>query len=166
MCKPKRTKRTNNKKTMTADEQNNFEKILMLILSIAIIMTVALMMSGCKQTEYVTVPEYHTDTLIQTNVQKDSIYLHDSIHIKEKGDTVWIERWHTRWENHLVHDTTYISRVDSVPVPYPVEVIKEVEKPLTWWQKTKMKAGLVLIVGIGLISLIGLIKLLRKFGIV
>ena len=42
-----------------------------------------------------------TDTDYITKQQRDSFYLHDSIHIKERGDTVWIERWHTRCENHL-----------------------------------------------------------------
>ena len=31
----------------------------------------AVLMGSCTTTKYVTVPEYHTDTLIQTNVQKD-----------------------------------------------------------------------------------------------
>jgi hypothetical protein len=30
---------------------------------------------------------------------------------------------------------------DSIPVPYPVEVIKEVPAELSWWQRLKMKVG-------------------------
>ena len=35
------------------------------------------------------------------------------------------------------------AKVDSVdrPVPYPVEVTKEVAKPQTWWQKSLMWTG-------------------------
>ena len=95
--------------------------------------------SGCKHTEYVTVPEYHTDTLIITKHQRDSIYVHDSTYIHDKGDTVLIEKWHTRWRDRAVHDTIYIAKTDSVPVPYPVEV--KVPRELSWWQKALQRTG-------------------------
>lgn len=38
---------------------------------------------------------------------------------------------------------------DSIPKPYPVEVIKEVEKPRSWFEK-----GLI---GVGIMAIIGLI---------
>lgn len=76
--------------------------------------------SSCTTTQYVPVVEYHTDTLIQKMTQRDSIYLHDSTIVREKGDTVLIERWHTRYRDREVHDTVYQSRIDSVSAPYPV----------------------------------------------
>ena len=103
------------------------------------------MCSSCTTTQYIPVIEHHTNTLIQTKVQKDSIYVHDSVTVSQKGDTVRIEKWHTKWVNHLEHDTTYISNTDTIPLPYPVETIKEVEKPLSWWQKTLMWLGVALI---------------------
>lgn len=104
-------------------------------------------MASCTTTKYVPIIEHHTDTLIQTKVQKDSIWLHDSIHVTEKGDTVWIERWHIKWQTHLEHDTVYKARTDSVPVPYPV--IKEVEKP-----RSKVEKGLM---GVGILSIMALV---------
>ena len=71
--------------------------------------------------------------------------MHDSVTVSQKGDTVRIEKWHTKGVNHLEHDTTYISKTDTIPLPYPVETIKEVEKPLSWWQKTLMWLGVALI---------------------
>ena len=50
-----------------------------------------------------------------------------------------IERWHTQYRDRWKTDTVYKSRVDSVPVPYPVE--KEVPAKLTWWQQTRMHVG-------------------------
>lgn len=99
------------------------------------------LLGSCTTTKYVTVPEYHTDTLIQTKIVKDSVYLKDSTHVSEKGDTVKIEHWHTEFVKKEVHDTTYISKTDTVPAPYPVEVIKEVPAELNWWQRLKMRAG-------------------------
>lgn len=115
------------------------------IISIVVTMTVGLllcaMFGSCKSVEYVPVIEHHTDTLIQTKIVKDSVYLKDSTHVSEKGDTVRIEHWRTQFVKKEVHDTVYISKTDSVPTPYPVEVIKKVPAELTMWERLKMKAG-------------------------
>lgn len=106
---------------------------------------IVMMLTGCTTARYVTVPEYHTDTLIQIKLLKDSIYLKDSTHVSEKGDTMKIEHWHTKYVKKEVHDTTYISKTDTVPKPYPVEVEVEVEKPLTWWQKFRLSMANVIL---------------------
>jgi hypothetical protein len=71
--------------------------------------------------------------------------LHDSVFIKqyERGETVFVEkeRWHTRYQDRLLMDTMYVSRMDSVPVPYPVEV--KVEKELSTWQSFRMTLGTI-----------------------
>jgi hypothetical protein len=113
---------------------------------LGIIIAMVLVLSGCKtRTVVVTVPKVRTDTLIITKSQRDSIWLHDSIHVSEKteNDTVWLEikKWHTKYIETRTRDTIYIATHDTIPHPYPVEVIKEVEKELTWWQKTKMWVG-------------------------
>ena len=99
------------------------------------------LLGSCKSVEYVPVIEHHTDTLIQTKIVKDSVYLKDSISITQKGDTIRIEKWHTKYIEKQVHDTTFVSKTDSIPQPYPVEVIKEVPAELTMWELLKMKAG-------------------------
>jgi hypothetical protein len=68
-------------------------------------------------------------------VLKDSVYIHD------KGDTILIEKWHTQYRDRWRTDTIYQSKTDSIPAPYPVEVIKEVPAELTMWQHLKMKVG-------------------------
>ena len=82
-------------------------------------------LSGCKSIQYVPVPEYHHDSIYFTKVQWDSIYVKDSVYIREytKGDTVYFEhlKWKTKFVEKLVHDTSYVSKIDSVAVPYPVE---------------------------------------------
>ena len=109
------------------------------------------MCSSCTTTKYVTVPEYHTDTLIQTKVQKDSIWLHDSTFIREKGDTVLIERWHTQYKWRELHDTTYVSKTDSIPYP---EVTKEVPAKLTWWQQTRLHLANILLMALALCAVV------------
>jgi len=100
----------------------------------------ALLFIGCKTKErVVTVEKVRTDTTYITKHQRDSVWLHDSIHVTEKGDTIRIERWHTKYVEKATHDTLYQHKTDSVPVPYPVE--KLVERELTWWQQTRIHLG-------------------------
>ena len=54
-------------------------------------------------------------------VERDSIYLHDSVLIERRGDTVFRDRWHVRTQRLSIHDTVYMSRVDSVPYTVYVE---------------------------------------------
>lgn len=100
-------------------------------------------LTGCKTVEYVpvTVVEHHTDSIYFTHVQRDSIWMHDSIRVSEKGDTVRIEKWHTKYVEKQVHDTTYVAKHDSIPVPY--EVIKEVPAKLSKTEKGLMWTGLL-----------------------
>lgn len=104
-------------------------------------MLLCALLQGCKSVEYVPVIEHRTDTVYQNTVQKDSVFVHDSTFIKEAGDTFLLEKWHTKYVLKEKHDTTYISKTDTVPAPYPVEVIKEVPAELSWWQRLKMKVG-------------------------
>lgn len=113
---------------------------------IIIAFLLCLLFSSCTTTQYVPVIEHKTDTLIQTKVQKDSIWLHDSVHVTEKDDTVRIEKWHTKYVKKQVHDTTYISKTDTVPQPYPV--VKEVPRKRTTTDWVLMIAGLIAILGV------------------
>ena len=108
-----------------------------------IIMAAALaVLTGCK-TVYVPVVEHevHHDSIYFTQVLRDSIWMHDSIRVSEKGDTVRIEKWHTKYVEKQVHDTTYVAKHDSIPVPY--EVIKEVPAKLTKVEKGLMTTGVL-----------------------
>lgn len=110
--------------------------LILLIAALAIV-------SGCKTKErVVTVEKVRTDTTYITKQQHDSIWLHDSIYMKEwlQGDTIYQlrDRWHTKYIEKLRVDTFLRLKTDSVPVPYPIEKKVKVEKPLTWWQQTRL----------------------------
>ena len=127
-------------------------QMVVFIAAVAIGMIVCSFFTSCKSVEYVPVIEHHTDTLIQTKVQHDSIYINDSTVITEKGDTVKIEKWHTKYVEKQVHDTLYIAKNDTVPQPYPV--VKKVPAELSWWQQARLHIANILlwallIVGIG-----------------
>ena len=105
------------------------------------------LLGSCTTTKYVPVIEHRTDTVRITQQQRDSIYLHDSIRVSEKGDTVRIEKWHTRYIERTSHDTIYQSKTDSIPVPY--KVTEYVER-----KRSKMEWGLI---AIGTVALLGFI---------
>ena len=120
--------------------------LVLLIMTMVGLLLCALL-QGCKSVEYVPVVSHHTDTVRVNHTERDSVWVwcHDSIVTKERSDTVTVERWHwrDRWRERAVHDTTYISKTDTVPAPYPVE--KEVPAELTWWQQTRIHLANILL---------------------
>ena len=91
------------------------------------------LLSGCTTTKYVPVTEHTTDTLVQRVVERDSIHVHDSIRVSEKGDTVTIERWHTQFRDRWHHDSVYVAKHDSIPKPYPVTEYVERKRTKFEW---------------------------------
>lgn len=123
---------------------------------------------GCKSIEYVPVVEHKTDTTYITKNHRDSIYVHDSTYIHERGDTVWIERWHTRWRDRLLLDTIYEAVHDTVPVQLPGDRPQAGDcqgsvpnGSLTWWQQTRIYIGNIAIFATIILLIILFIK--RRF---
>lgn len=102
-------------------------------------------LGSCSRKVYLPVEHtvYKTDTLRLTTQRTDSVFVHDSISYVQKGDTILIERYRDRFRYINLTDTVYRVKTYSVStqVPYPVEVVKQVPKPLAWWQKTLMWLG-------------------------
>ena len=108
-----------------------------------VILTI-LMLSACRTTtRIVEVPvevikkEYIYDTKI------DSVYIRDSVDRWQKGDTLYITKWHTKFK--------YINKVDTIvktdSIPKIVPVVKEVEvNHIYWYQKLLMWLGGITIV--------------------
>ena len=138
-----------------SDEERIAAAILRIVytcLTILVAVLLCALFSGCTTTKYVLVPEYHTDTLRQVTVRHDSVMVHDSIHVSEKGDTVLIEKWHTQYRDRWRTDTVYQSKTDSIP--YPVEVVKEVSAKLTWWQQTRLHLANIVLWLLALLAVI------------
>lgn len=91
-----------------------------------------LLVCSCRTVKYVPVETIKVDTTYINKLQRDSIYMLDSVYVKEKGDTVLIEKYKYLYRDKLVRDTLYMAKTDSIQVPYPVE------KELTWWLKIKI----------------------------
>jgi len=92
-----------------------------------------LFIGGCSPR--ILVREVVRDSLI-VRTTLDSVYLYekDSIFIKQKGDTVFFERWSIRYKDKLIEkkDTTYINKVEVKEVAVPAQ--------LNWWQRFQIRS--------------------------
>lgn len=125
-------------------------------LVVAIVLIITLLLTSCKSVEYVPVPVSHTDTIYQSKVLHDSIYQHDSITIKDKGDSVWVDRWHKIYVERYRTDTIYTYVRDSIP--YPIPEPYPVERKLTWWQQTRLHLANIALIALALLFVIRYIK--------
>ena len=75
------------------------------------------------------------DTVFAVRERTDSIYVRDSIIVKEavRGDTVFVEKtaWKTRYKTATRTDTVYVARTDSTAVTQHVQE-KEQPNRHTW----------------------------------
>ena len=147
---------------MEDKEYTRYEGCASAVAVIIALVMLAFVCFSCKtkyitQTEYKEVPVVMHDTVAKNILRIDTTIVKDSVYFAVKGDTIYKERYNTKWRIKVAHDT--INKV----VEKPVEVIhnsvktetKEVNR-IYWWQKVLML--------IGGASLIYLIVQIYKFG--
>ena len=122
-----------NKKDARMAVSGVFSIFLLILLSIVI----ELLTGGCSPRVIEHIVYQHDTTKV---VKVDSIwkYEKDSVFVKEKGDTVYKYVERIRYRDRYKVDTLVRVKVDSVVVERVKEV--KVEKPLSWWQKSKIGA--------------------------
>ena len=121
---------------------------------------VMFLFTGCKHVEYVTVPQvktehhWHTDTLERV----DSVIDHQQTIIREVDSAmmaqfgIQLKSAERAWliqNDRLQREIDRLRQVtqqadtirDSIPVPYPVEVVKEVKAAPSLFQKILMGIG-------------------------
>ena len=126
----KRQAHYDRKKEEISEVIKTIMKMLLVSLAFALL---GWLLSGCTTTKYVPVIEHTTDTLVQRVVERDSIHVHDSIRVSEKGDTVTVERWHTQYRDRWHHDSVYVAKHDTIPQPYPVTEYVERKRTTFEW---------------------------------
>lgn len=126
----------------------------MKILSLLILSLIAF---SCRSIQYVPVETVKTETEYVDRWRRDSVHVRDSVFVLVKGDTVYIDKYKTIYKDRIFRDTTYIDRIDTTRIPYPVE------KRLTRWQSVKMEAGGFALGGMAIVLLLLIIKFARKF---
>ena len=123
---------------MTTSKQKNRKSAILQARKVAyiIIATIALLilfsLTSCKPKEVIV-----SRTEYVNKVHYDSIYLikHDSIHIRERGDTVTIEKFKTVFKDRLKIQKDTILRTDTFTT-VPVKIIKTEKVQVYgffWW---------------------------------
>lgn len=103
-----------------------------------------------------------TDTLYKTNYKADTFRVHDSIYVESYmiGDTIYKTKNVYKWRDrvNVKTDTIYksILRADSIPVPVPVE------HKATWWERTQMFVGKIVVVAVVLFAISLLLWLIHR----
>lgn len=110
---------------------------------------------SCTSTKYIEVPVDRVKIEYRNSVSVDTIYRNDSTIIREKGDTVFLEKYKYVYKVKELKDTVNIT--DTITVVNTVEVTKEVNK-LYNWQIVLMTLGAFAIV----ILLYDIIKWIKK----
>ena len=90
-----------------------------------------LCLCGCR-TEYVPVELVRYDSVMIEKLMRDSVFVRDSVYLKEKGDTVYKykDRFVYVYKNRV--DTFFAEKIREIEVPVPVE------RKLTWWERVKL----------------------------
>ena len=152
------------------------------------------LLGGCKTTKPATVVVVRDS--IRTEVHTETVYVHDTIPVSLPNDSVCVATpdttsrietsvavseasihdgllWHSIWNKPAIEvpvehkETTRDSIVykeKEVPVPYPVP--EYVDKPLSWWQKTRIKLGNVMLCLLAGLVVYGGWKVYRKFHVI
>jgi hypothetical protein len=131
-------------------------EMLFRILFWAVVVTACCALFSCRSVEYVPVETIRTDSIFIKQYERDSIHTHDSVFVKSKADTIYINHWRTVYRDRVVRDTVFESRVDSV------QNVVEVEKKLTKWQQVKMNVGAGVMYAVPILIMVGLFVLYRK----
>lgn len=129
----------------------NFDLIVIFLIAIF----TAILVCSCSTVKYVPVETVKTDSVRVVDVQRDSIYVRDSVLIRTKSDTVYVTQWRTEYREALKVDTFLVQRVDSI------NTVVEVEKRLTKIQQLKMDVGTGVLWAIPI--MLALYVLYRKF---
>lgn len=90
-----------------------------------------LLLCGCR-TEYVPIESVRYDSVMIEKMMRDSVFVRDSVYLKEKGDTVfkYKDRFVYVYKNRV--DTFFAEKIREIEVPVPVE------RKLTWWERVKL----------------------------
>lgn len=134
---------------MEDKEYTRYEGCASAVAVILALVVLALVLCSCRtkyitETEYKEVPVMLHDTVAQNIWRIDTTIVKDSVYFAVKGDTVYKERYNTKWRIKIARDT--VIKVVEIPVEVfktktiTKTVVKEVNR-IYWWQKVLMLIG-------------------------
>lgn len=144
---------------MDNKEYTKYEGCASAVAVIIALVVLALVCCSCRtkyitETGYKEVPVVMHDTVQSHDTLKtiawriDTTIVKDSVYFAIKGDTIFKERYSTKWRIKMVHDTIFTASDKWVYEEMPVETKHNTDKSKTkvvhrlyWWQKVLMLIG-------------------------
>lgn len=105
------------------------------------------------------------DTVYLSNTQYDSIYIFQDKLTDRSRDTIYIKDVSVEYRYKLLRDTVYKTQVDSIPYQVTVTEIKEITRPLTWFDKASRFCFFLVIVIVFVIVAKPIIRLILKIRV-
>lgn len=134
----------------------------LLIILLALLST--LVLTGCATRRQLQVVDRIThDTLYQSNVHYDSIYVSQDKYIDRSRDTVYLRDVSVEYRYRHLRDTIYKVQHDSIPYQVTVTEVKEITRPLSLFDHLT-HFTFWLVVGALLLLIIRVIIRLKKSG--
>ena len=113
--------------------------------NLILILILGIIASCCKSTKYIEVPVDRVKIEYRNSVSIDTIYRNDSTIIREKGDTIFLEKYKYIYKVKELKDTVNIT--DTITVVNTVEVTKEVNKLYNWQVGLMVLGGAAIALG-------------------
>ena len=134
------------------------------LLIILLALLSALVLTGCVTRRQLQVVERIThDTLYQSNVHYDSIYIFQDRQLDRSRDTVYLRDVSVEYRYRHLRDTIYKVQHDSIPYQVTVTEVKEITRPLSLFDHLT-HFTFWLVVGALLLLIIRVIIRLKKSG--
>ena len=134
------------------------------LLIILLALLSALVLTGCATRRQLQVVDRIThDTLYQSNVHYDSIYIFQDRQLDRSRDTVYLRDVSVEYRYRHLRDTIYKVQHDSIPYQVTVTEVKEITRPLSLFDHLT-RFTFWLVVGALLLLIIRVIIRLKKSG--
>ena len=103
------------------------DKITRVVIAIAVAILILSMFCRCATTKYVPVTEYRDRVVVKTDsfLKTDSVYVHDSVSVYIRGDTVFTYKYHTKYKDRYIARNKSDTLIVRDSIPYKVEVGKQ-----------------------------------------
>ena len=134
------------------------------LLIILLALLSALVLTGCATRRQLQVVDRIThDTIYQSNVHYDSIYVFQDRQLDRSRDTVYLRDVSVEYRYRHLRDTIYKVQHDSIPYQVTVTEVKEITRPLSLFDHLT-HFTFWLVVGALLLLIIRVIIRLKKSG--
>ncbi|MBO4690840.1 MAG: hypothetical protein J5621_08190 [Paludibacteraceae bacterium] len=98
-----------------------FRSLCRIVSGAALLASVILLEQGCKSVSPTVTTPRNDSIIIRTHYERDSIFIHDSMAVAMVQDTIYIDRWHTKYRYSVLNKTDTIYQDKEIVIHSPPE---------------------------------------------